>query len=301
MNTMSKTVLILGASGNIGRHASIAFNRAGWTVRAYDRSQNNMLEAARGANVIVNGLNPPGYKNWASVIPDITRQVIAAAKASNACVIIPGNIYNFANIDGTFDENTPHEAQTRKGRIRIAMEQSYAAAAADGVQSIVLRAGSFIDPDGDNDVMGQIHMREIKSRKLTHMGSADPRHAYCYLPDWARAAVALAETRERLNRFEDIPFPGHNFTITELKTCLEEATAQTFRVNRFPWTLMRLLSPVWGLACEMLEMHDLWQTSHTLSAEKFSSLLPDFSPTDLATVMQCSLPAELKKQVLVAG
>jgi len=290
---MSGTVLILGANGNIGRHASNAFTAAGWQVKAYDRSKNNMTEAARDVDVIVNGLNPPAYKNWATEIPYITQQVIAAARVSNATVIVPGNVYNFANIDGTFDENTPHNATTRKGRIRIAMEQAYAAASNDGVQTIVLRAGSFIDPDGSNDVMALIHMRDIKNRKLTQIGGADTRHAYCFLPDWGRAAVAIAEKRNSLDQFEDIPFPGHHFTINELKTRLEETTGQFFTINNFPWTIMKLASPFWGLAYELLEMRELWQTSHKLSGDKFARLLPSFSPTDLETVMQCSLPPHL--------
>ena len=57
---MTKTVLILGASGKIGRHSAAAFQKAGWTVRAYDRKTESMTRAAMGADVIVNGLNPPG-------------------------------------------------------------------------------------------------------------------------------------------------------------------------------------------------------------------------------------------------
>jgi NADPH:quinone reductase-like Zn-dependent oxidoreductase len=57
------TVLILGASGKIGHHASRAFAAAGWVVRHYDRASGDMVAAARGADVIVNGLNPPAYHN----------------------------------------------------------------------------------------------------------------------------------------------------------------------------------------------------------------------------------------------
>ena len=44
-----------------------------------------------GADVIDNGLNPPNYHNWAKLIPQITADVIAAAKASGATVLLPGN------------------------------------------------------------------------------------------------------------------------------------------------------------------------------------------------------------------
>jgi len=291
---MTGTILILGASGHIGRHSATAFADAGWIARRFDRQSGNMVQAAQGADVIINGLNPPGYRNWQTEVPAYTQQVINAAAASEATVIVPGNVYNFANVDGVFDENTPHAATTRKGRIRIEMEQQYRDAAARGVKTIVLRAGSFIDPNGENDVMGMIHMRSIASGKLTQIGGVDTRHAYCYLPDWARAAVALADMRDALNQYEDIPFPGHDFTVSELKQALEKRTSRAFKIDNFPWLILRLLSPFWRLAYEMQEMRGLWQTSHTLGGEKFSRLLPDFKATDLQTVMLCSLPDPLK-------
>ena len=78
-NKMTGTVLILGASGKIGQHAATAFSNAGWAVRKFNRKTDNMSKSAMGADVIVNGLNPPNYHNWAEIIPAITKQVIAAA------------------------------------------------------------------------------------------------------------------------------------------------------------------------------------------------------------------------------
>ncbi len=289
---MTKTVLILGSSGKIGKHARDAFWNAGWEIRCFDRATDNLITSAKGCDVIVNGWNPAGYKDWATLIPQLTRDVINAAKASGATVIVPGNIYNFAEKPGVFDEHTPHAATTRKGKIRIQMEKDYKQAAADGVQTIVLRAGSFIDPDGDDDVMGLVHFRNITKRKLIHMGDPNIRHAYCYLPDWAKAAVSLAERRNKLEPFEDIPFEGHSFTVNELKSQLEKHSGDTIKLQAFPWALMRVLSPFWTLAYEMLEMKPSWLNSHSLSGTKLRRLLPEFKPTDLETVMMCSLPAE---------
>jgi len=233
---MTQTVLILGGSGKIGTHAAEAFWNAGWTVRHYDRTTNDMTAAAMGADVIVNGLNPPNYANWAKNIPAITAQVIAAAKASGATVIIPGNIYNYGNQPGELNAATPQTPHTRKGKIRVEMEQAYAQS---GVRTIVLRAGNFIDPNHNADIMSLFIMREAKKRKIAHGGNPDARQAYAYLPDWARAAVTLAEKRDELAAFADIPFPGHNFNWHELKAHLDQATGQTFRLTAFPWWIMR--------------------------------------------------------------
>lgn len=285
---MTQTALILGASGKIGSHAAEAFWNAGWTVRKYQRGT-DMAAAAMGADVIINGLNPPNYANWAKNIPAITTQVIAAAKASGASVIIPGNIYNFGNQPGTLDENTPHLAQTRKGKIRIEMESAYRAS---GVQTIILRAGNFIDPNGNGDLMGFM-AKDIAKGKLMGFGDANATQAYAYVPDWARAAAMLADRRANLPMFADIPFPGHAFKLTDLQSELGRALGKLPRLTQMPWWIMTALSPFWELAREMREMRYLYSMDHRISDTLFNDLLPDFRPTPLAEVMRSGLPADL--------
>jgi nucleoside-diphosphate-sugar epimerase len=295
---MSNTVLILGASGKIGQNAAQAFAKAGWNVRKYDRKSNDMSAAARGVDLIVNGLNPPNYHNWAKTVPEITKQVIAAARASGATVIIPGNVYNFGDRPGVWSETTPQRPNTVKGRVRVEMEDAYRAS---GVQTIVLRAGNFIDPERNDDVMGLLYFRAIKKGKLTAVGRPDALQAMCYLPDWARAAVKLAEKRAELASFEDIPFPGHSFTILDLQDALQNHLGRSIRITGFPWKMFSLLGPFWELARELNEMRYLWNTSHQLSGEKFDRLLPDFVPTDMRRVMLAALPEDMQPNKTALG
>jgi len=290
---MQKTVLILGASGKIGRHASRAFEGKGWQVHHFDRAQGQMVEAAQGAQVIVNGLNPPRYHDWSRLVPAITQQVIEAAKSSGATVIVPGNVYNFGDAPGEWSETTPQRPTTRKGRIRVAMESAYANA---GIQTIVLRAGNFIEPQGKDDVMQLLYLKNLERGRLTVAGDPNALQAYCYLPDWASAAVALAEQREALASFEDIPFPGHAFTAEELRCWLSAELDRPIQFARFPWWALTLLSPLWELAREMLEMRYLWDTPHALSATKFAHVLPGFEPTPLDEVLRQALPPVLTPQ-----
>jgi nucleoside-diphosphate-sugar epimerase len=287
----NNTALILGASGKIGSHSARAFASAGWEVRRYDRRAGNLREAARGADVIVNGWNPPAYHDWAGQLPRMTEQIIDAAKASGATVIVPGNVYNFGDRPGTWSEFTPQEPVSRKGKVRKEMEQTYQRS---GVPTIVLRAGNFIDPERNGDVMSLLFLRSIARGKLTVAGDPAAMQSYCYLPDWAKAAVQLAEMRSSLATFEDVPFPGHNFTALELRDFLARELGREIEFTKFPWALFTLLSPFWELAREMREMRYLWSVSHTLSAHKFSCLLPEFRPTSLAEVMRAGLPPSVQ-------
>jgi len=277
--------LILGANGRIGSHSAAAFSHAGWEVSHYVRGT-DMTKAADGADVIVNGLNPPNYHNWAVLLPRITEEVITAAQASGATVILPGNVYNFGRAPSPWSENTPHAACSRKGRIRVEMEARYRSS---GVRTIVLRGGNFIDPWGNGDVMEVVYLRALKRGRITLPAGADVMQPFCYLPDWAKAAVMLAERRDSLAPFEDVPFPGHVFSAAMLKAELEEALGRPLRTTPFPWLIMRLTAPFWELARELLEMRYLWDLPHRLDGAKLSRLLPEFQPTELQTVMRAGL------------
>lgn len=286
---MTKTVLILGASGKIGSHAADAFSNAGWTVRTYNRGT-DMKAAATGADVIVNGLNPPNYHDWATILPAITHQVIAAAKASGATVILPGNVYNFGNQTGTLDENTPQLAHSRKGKIRVQIEQMYRDA---GVQTIVVRGGNYIDPNGNGDIISLFLARSIASGKLTSGGDPTTIQPYCYVPDLARTMQMLADQRDSLATFEDVPFPGHAFTLIELQQELSTAMGRKVRITSFPWWAMKLASPFWEMARELLDMRYLWNMPHSISGAKFARLLPDFVPTPIQQVMRTALRRDI--------
>lgn len=113
----------------------------------------------------------------------------------------------------------------------------------------------------------------------------------CYLPDWARAAVALAERRHELSRFENIPFPGHTLSAQGIKSELERITGCPLAFKRFPWWMFTLTGPFWELARELSEMRYLWQTDHALSDHRLKALLPEFEGTPTDEVMRSALPS----------
>ena len=286
---MTKTVLILGASGKFGRHCAQAFKADGWTVRLFDRKSEDMTKAAIGADVIVNGLNPPNYHNWAVLLPQITSSVIKAAKASGATIILPGNVYPFGANSGQWDETTPHRPNSRKGELRRQAERAYQQAAQEGVQTINRRAGDIIDPDATDTVMSMVMFKGIAKGKLTYLGRTDIPHAWCYAADFGRAAVALANIKDRLAGYEDIPFPGQTLTGQQIRAIAETCLNRPVKISNFGWWMINIASPFWELARELKEMRYLWDTPHSLSATKLQRLLPDFKVTDADTVITTAL------------
>ena len=274
---MANTVLILGASGKVGGHAAEAFWNGGWTVREYVRGT-DIATAAKGVDVIFNAMNPPDYHDWANQIPAITALAIDGARASGATVIQPGSVYNFGDTPGIWDETTPQRPVAKKGRIRVEMERAYADS---GVRTIILRGGDFLDPARDDTLWGRVMLKGLLKGRITALGPVDARHAYAFLPDMARAAVALAERRDTLAAFEDVPFPGYAFTVVELRDLLADALGREIRIDRFPWWSMTLAAPFWEMAREFREMRYLNEVSHSLGGAKFARLVPGFRATPL--------------------
>jgi nucleoside-diphosphate-sugar epimerase len=280
---MGKTVLIAGASGYFGRAAEAAFSGAGWHVRRYVRGS-DMAAAAMGADVIVNALNPPNYNDWARHIPAITAQVIAAARASGARVIVPGNVYVFGVQAGVWGPDIPHLPTTRKGEIRATMESEYRAS---GVKTLILRGGDFIDAGGANTMFGMM-TKSLHKGKLKRFGALDAVHAYAPLPDMARAAVALI-AHPNLPDFADIPFSGLSFSMQDLQMEAARQLGRKVSVSRFPWWAMRVAAPFWELARELLEMRYLGDLPHQLDPAPMAALLPDFQGAALADVVEQAL------------
>lgn len=280
-------VLVLGASGLFGSRAAQAFAATGWQVRRYQRGS-DMAAAAQGADVIVNALNPPMYHDWARQIPAITAQVIAAARASGATVIVPGNVYVYGAQSGPWGADTPHRPCTRKGAIRATMEAAYRAS---GLPVILLRGGDFLDETAAGSVMNMVAMKGLARGRLTALAAPDVPRAYAYLPDFARAAVGLAVRRADLPRFADVPFAGLIFSMNDWRAEVERQLARPLRMQPFAWWQMTLLAPFWELARELREMRYLFETPHRMDTAPLAALLPDFHGTDLAHVVAAHLRA----------
>lgn len=275
---MSERVLILGANGRFGRNAAEQFERAGWEVRRFDRGRDDLQRCADAAEVIVNGWNPL-YPDWAALVPGLHGQVIAAARRSGSTVLVPGNVYVFgADTPGPWSEASPHLAQNPLGRIRIGMEAAYRRSR---VRTVILRAGDFLDTRPSGNWFDQVMARRLAKGAFIYPGNPDLAHAWAFLPDLCRAAVALAGMRDSLPAFADIPFPGHTATGRDLAAELGRVTGREIRLKRMSWLPLRMVRPVWPMARHLLEMRYLWDTAHRLDGRLLGELLPRFRTTPL--------------------
>ena len=293
---MPPVVIILGAKGRFGRAAADAFLTAGWKVRSFARSRPEqpaaiewiaddafdaeaLAGAAQGCDVIVNALNPP-YSRWQRDLPRLTVNVIAAAQASGATVMIPGNVYHYgAAMPARLVEDTPADPTTRKGRLRAEMERAYGDAVADGVRTIILRAGDFIERQKTGNWFDSYIAAHVSEGRVMYPGPLDCTHAWAYLPDMARAMMVLADQRADFAAFEEFGFPGYALTGRMLVDAMARSVRRNLKVKGLSWPMIRLLGLAVPQMREVAEMSYLWRRPHAIDGAKLASALPEFRET----------------------
>ena len=316
MNAPERRVLILGANGRFGHAAVLAFAGAGWRVLAQVRrvpsapwpagtsylttplhDTATLAVQAAGSSVVVHAINPP-YTAWRTQLLPLARLGMALAQRLDATFMLPGNVYNFgAGMPALLTETTPEAPSGEngeKGQIRCELEAEMAARAGQGLHSVVLRAGDFFGA-GTGSWMDLAIVKSIAKGKLVYPGPLDVPHAWAYLPDLARAFVAVAE-RPRVQGFERLHFAGHTLTGAQLLDAIEAAAAclglrpaTGFRRGGMPWALIRLGGLVWPMWRSLAEMSYLWRVPHALSGAALAQRVGELPSTPLHDALRCSL------------
>ena len=295
-----KTIVILGAAGRVGDAGARAFRDAGWHVKGVARNARaaelapgveavradafdlkSLTEACRGAEIILNALNPQ-YTEWAEKVLPMAGNVIAATEAVGATHMLPGNVYNFGyDITVGTREDAPQVASTEKAGIRIAMEEMFRERAEQrGVRTIVLRAGDFYGGTKPQSWLDLIILAKLRKNIFTWGGPADIPHAFAYLPDLGKAFVALAEKSGEFAPFERFHFAGHTMSGLQMKAAAEAASGRRLKLKRVPWTLLRAAGLFSPMMREIVRMNYLWRTPHSLDGSKLERTVGRLSATE---------------------
>lgn len=300
---MAKTVLVLGANGRFGRAATQAFLIEGWRVRTATRSGAQAIEggatavkcdvmdraavvaAAQGADVIVHAVNP-AYHHWAKMLPVLTGNIISAGLSSGATVMIPGNVYPFgAHAREMLTEQTPFAPTSRKGVLRVQMEGAFAQASRQGLRTVILRGGDFIERRQTGNWFDSHITNKVGKGRFTYPGRMDAVHAWAYLPDMARAMALLAARRHGFAPFATFGFEGYSLTGSQLCKAVERAVGRSLRPATMPWGAMRMMGVFSPLMREVLEMRYLWDTPHRIDGAPLQAILPEFQVTPVADAL----------------
>ncbi|KCZ88523.1 NAD-dependent epimerase/dehydratase family protein [Hyphomonas jannaschiana] len=310
----SRTALVLGATGGAGYEIAGALHRRGWQIRALSRRPDygqtllpyadwlrgdamnaaDVADAAINAELIVHAVNPPGYRNWQGLALPMLENTIAAAKATGARIMFPGTVYNYGpDVFPLLKESDPQTPRTRKGAIRVEMEQRLQHAAGQGTRVLIVRAGDFFGPHSTGN--SWFSQGLVKSGKpvtsVMWPGRKGVGHAWAYLPDYGEAVARLIDRDREMSAFETFHFDGHWFEDgREFADAIRFAAgAPDAPVRGFPWFVLLALSPFVSLFRELAEMKYLWDVPVRLDNRKLTDFLGEEPHTPLHAALSKTL------------
>jgi nucleoside-diphosphate-sugar epimerase len=309
--TQKKTVLVVGANGGIGGEVCAALLRHGWTVRALVRKVGqgsaagvewvqgdamvaaDVARAAAGVDVVVHAVNPPGYRGWERLVLPMLDNTIAAARAAGARIVFPGTIYNYGfDAFPSLVEDAPQHPVSRKGELRVAMEQRLAQAAREGTPVLILRCGDFLGPRNTGN--SWFSQGLVKAGRpvgaVSYPGPPELGHAWAYLPDVAETLARLLDRRDELEPFAAFHFGGYWMDGHAMVAAVREAVGDpSIRAARFPWWQVALAMPFMETLRELWKMRYLWKTEARLEDAKLRRFLGDVPATPVVEAVRSAL------------
>ena len=299
-----KTALIMGITGGFGSHVADALIRDGWRIRALMRdtarlparfaaveavagnaaNMQDVRTAAKGADLIVYGVNAP-YTKWEGTVVPMLGVAATVAEEQQATILFPGNVYFLNPEDGSeFDESAPVNPPTRKGELRAEMEVRLKTAASNGAKVIIIRCGDFIGTGAQSWLQ---HLVKPSGKGYVLQAASDPAlvHSYAYLPDVARVAVKLVANVNDYANFNVFHFKGYRVNFHDIASAIEAATGRPVKLGAFPWSIVKIVQFFSPMMRSLVEMRYLWQSEMNLSDNKLESYLGqpvNYTPLDEA-------------------
>lgn len=316
--TSSNQALVLGATGNIGSAVMQQLLDSGWKVRAMTRNLDKVLptpaiewikgdalktedimEAAQGCSVIIHAVNPAGYKNWDTLVLPMLENTLMAAHQNNACVVVPGNVYNYGpDTYHDISESSPQHPRTRKGKIRVQMEQRLQEFSLTGGQVILVRCGDYFGPTGQSSWFAQAIVKaNTPIKRILNPSSFNVGHQWAYLPDVAKVMMQLINRRHKLEAFNCFHMDGYWDSDGKQLAQIVSDVATKHRQSKqpkiysFPWWVIDLMAPFHRTSKELLEMKYLWQNPVKMNNTKLLDELGEEPQTPIREAVQSTLEA----------
>ncbi len=302
MTTQMSTHVVLGASGAAGSAILTALVDGGLDARGVNRSgpgpaaphgvdwrtadvtsPEGLRTALEGADVVYMAAQP-AYHRWPQEFPAMMNRVLDAADAAGARrLVMVDNLYAYGPGSSPMTEQSPQNATDAKGRTRTAMADALLAAHKEGrIEVVIGRASDYFGPDADNSGITALAIEPVAGRgKLRWMGSLQAAHSCAYLPDVARAYVALGSAPDTAGRVWLLPH-APAVTGAEFHALVNAALPEPRATALVSTRMLRLAAPFHRISRESLPLAYQWTEPFLVDDSAFRARFPDFVSTPMA-------------------
>jgi nucleoside-diphosphate-sugar epimerase len=204
------------------------------TVIKGDANDVEKVKEACAAEAVFFCVNPP-FSSWATASPPLLEAAIAGAKANGARLFFPGNVWIYGEVEPgkEIDESHAPAPTSERGKLRLSMEERLLSS---GVDARLLRLPEFYGPSVVT-LTARIFRAVLKEERLLWPGPLDRELELVFMPDAAKAMVAMAELGAAAP--PRLHLPGSRATVLQL---LQDVSV----LAKKPWTVSSV--PAWMLS-----------------------------------------------------
>lgn len=213
-------------------------------------------QAAAGAAVVYQCLNPP-YHRWADLFPLLQNAVVHAARATQARYVSFENTYMYGDTGGQpITEGTPMRAETRKGKVRVAMARQLSELYDAGDLAVATaRASDYFGPRGTSQSpLGDVVVGAALAGKPARViGDPDQPHSYTFTRDAARTLATLGTRDNVLGEVFHVPNATAQ-TTRQIIGAISAELGSPIKISVAPRLVLRLIGVVNPTIRELDEM-----------------------------------------------
>lgn len=283
--------VVLG-TGAIGRAIMEELVRRGETVRMVNRSgrmdevpagvevkaadlydQAQVKEVMRGAKVVYQSAQPE-YSEWQEKFPPLQKSIIDGLAGSGAKLVIVENLYMYGESHGVpMTEDFPHNAHTRKGKVRSEMSKAALAAHQTGKVKVAIGRGSdYFGRWGTASSMGSgVFHRLLAGKPAQIAGSTKLPHTNTFIPDFGKALVILGERAEADGQAWHVPNDMPRITQGEFVQLISEEAGVPAKVQAVGTFMMSLLGLFIPAMKEVVEMMYEFEKPFIVNSSRFET------------------------------
>lgn len=287
---MTTELHVVFGAGQVGRPLAERLLAAGKRVRVARRSSGAVpagceavlgdasdtafcVTAARGAAAVYHCMNPPyDHRVWAQLLPRYMDNLITAAAAASARLVVLDNVYMLGRPHGRpLNEDTPVNPCSRKGEIRARVaERLFEAHRSGKVIATAGRASDFYGPGGTQTGLGDFFWPRVLLRKTGYSPfSLDAIHTYHYIPDVASGLALLGSADSSVyGRPWMLPCAPAE-TLRQLVARLQTKLGFNIKVAQVPRWLVKAAGLVTPLMRELDEMAYQWDEPFVIDDRRF--------------------------------
>ena len=258
----------------VSRSGKMAEAPANIEIVAADLYDANQVRAVCAAARVVYHTVQPDYHQWPELFPTLQTAILTGLTGSSAKLVLAENLYMYGDTNGMpITEDLPHQAQTRKGKVRsIISQDAFAAHRAGRVRVTSARGSDYFGPWGLGATMGErVFIPLIQGKKANLLGNIDVPHTHTYVPDFGRAMVVLGTDDRADGQAWHVPNDMPTITQRQMLTY----AAQILNVPVQYSAMGRLMMQIGGLfipaAKESVEMMYEFEQPFIVDSQRFET------------------------------